>query len=152
MVVLYNSYVLGRLSFASSIWNPRYNIYINRLESIQNKLLRFISYKFRYATDYSEIRRSLGMLSLESRRRSSDICTLHKILHNQIDSPDILEKIRFYVPAFNTRVSNLFRLPLRHTNAGQNSPLYRMMYTYDKYASNIDRYTWRVRVVPETST
>lgn len=140
IILLYNAYVLSRLMFASCIWNPRYNVYIDRIENVQNKLLRFLAYKNRLTPkpDYPQLRRLFGVASLESRRRSSDICVLYKILHNYVLSPDILDLVSFNVSSVNFRHAPLFRLPTKNTNAAQNSPLYRMMHSYDQCASDID--------------
>ena len=48
LLSLYYAYIYSKLNFASSIWSPSSITYINRLERVQNKFLRFLSYKFNF--------------------------------------------------------------------------------------------------------
>ena len=43
LLSLYYAYIYSKLNFASSIWSPSGITYINRLERVQNKFLRFLS-------------------------------------------------------------------------------------------------------------
>ena len=42
------SLVRSHLEFAAVVWNPNYDVYINRLESIQKKFYSFLLKKFGY--------------------------------------------------------------------------------------------------------
>lgn len=144
VVLLYNAFVLGRLSFGSCVWNPRYNIYINRIESIQNRLLRFLAFRRGAGGthDYALLRGIFCLRSLEQRRHASDICMLYKIIHGYVQVPYILEKVVFNVPpSINLRRTPLFVIPFRHTNAAQNSPLCRMLRSFESDASGINIYS-----------
>lgn len=76
--VLYFSYVLSILEFASVVWFPYYFIHIIRLERVQNRFLRFaarllgISFDF-FSHNYDDLRSNLGLPKVESRFRYNDL-------------------------------------------------------------------------------
>lgn len=45
--ILYCTFVRSHLEYASQVWNPNYRVYIDRLESIQKKFLKFLCYRLR---------------------------------------------------------------------------------------------------------
>lgn len=141
LLTLYYSFVFSRLNFATSIWNPQYRCYISRLESVQHKFLRFLSFRSKIQIidhDYTEIQRSFKILSLENRRRLNDMCLLFKLVNNILNVPEILESIDFRVPERRLRSRDLFAVPFRRVNVTQNSPLCRMLSTFNSFSCDVD--------------
>lgn len=141
LISLYYAFIHSRISFASVIWNPRYAVHINRIERIQNKFLKFLAFKTNTLIvdkDYHPIKSRFKILSLESGRTVTDLCTLHKILNSQIDSPYLLSQLNLCVPARNLRNTNLFHIPYSRTNTGQHSPLLRIQSLYNTLNSNLN--------------
>lgn len=121
---LYCSLVRSRLEFASVCWSPHYQVYINRIETIQRRFLYFINNKFPNFP--------LTLPSLEKRRTYFDIVYLYKILNNHIDAPATLERLGFRVPGRTTRNNELFTLWQCKTNASYFSPLNRICIVYNE--------------------
>lgn len=142
LIALYYAFIHSRISFASIIWNPQYAIYVNRIESVQNKFLRFLAFKMRAAEteqrDYNQIRSRFKIIRLEDRRTVSDLCMLYKILHSTIDSPYLLSQLNLRIPSRTIRNTNLFDIPYRRTNTGQHSPLIRMQNSFNELSSRVD--------------
>lgn len=114
LLTLYYSYIHSKLSFASIIWNPHYNIHIQRLESIQKKFLKSLAFKTRSSVE--DTAKQYKLLPLAKKRIISDLCFTFKIINNIIDSPFLLSRMDFKVPGRELRSSELFNIPLRRTN------------------------------------
>lgn len=133
--LLYNALVRSHLEYASLIWNPSRLYLVDHLEKVQRYFLRYIYFKktrtFVHYRDNpvstSELLKMFDMVTLESRRKNTDIICFYKILHHLIDVPQILESIRFRVPSSNIRSPLLFDVPLARHNQFSNSPLVRML-------------------------
>lgn len=130
---LFMAYVNSILNYASVIWNPQYIVYINSLERIQNKFLRYVAYKLRMDLQSTDlIREHFRMLPQEQRRSFADLRYLHSICNGAVDSTVILSMLNISVPSvYNTRSHNLFYVPVHFTNAYANSPLLRSMKSYN---------------------
>lgn len=141
LIVLYNAYIFSKLNFATVIWNPQYSVYIDRLEKIQYRFVKYLGFKTFTPVNtitYEINRKSFGFLSLESRRKLNDVLFLYKIANNIIDSEHILQSITFNIPQKKTRLKNLFSIPFKNTNSGQNSPLCRMFQVCNFLNTEID--------------
>ena len=77
------SYVLPVLSYYSPIWPPFLKRDINALESIQRQFTKKISGLS--GLPYNDRLRELGALTLEHRRRYTDMVTVYKYLHGLVD-------------------------------------------------------------------
>lgn len=122
--ILFCTFVRSILEYGSQIWNPRYDKYIIRLESIQKRFIRYLCYRTRteyISSDYLKLCAKFHLLPLANRREISDIIFLLKILANNIDSPELLSKICINVPAIVTRHYKPIHLPLASSNYRQNS-------------------------------
>lgn len=124
--ILYCSYVRSSLEYCSQVWNPQYHIYINRLESIQKRFIRYIQFKCKtYDPSYESRAKRFHLLPLFERRRIADIVSLLKIAQNKIDSPVLLSKIYLKVPSRSSRIPSLLYTPFSSTNYRKNSFLIR---------------------------
>ena len=68
---LYKTIVKPVLSYGSIIWTPHYSIDLQKLESVQHRLLRYIAFKLGRPIgfdqhDYSEIALDLKLWSIKS--------------------------------------------------------------------------------------
>ena len=99
--VLYNSYVRSRLEFCSQVWNPSSLDSINKLERVQKRFLKTLSYKSRVVHanfSYEELCARFNIKSLQSRRNISDLVFLNKLFCNSINSSYLTSQISFRVP------------------------------------------------------
>ncbi|XP_054281284.1 uncharacterized protein LOC128998953 [Macrosteles quadrilineatus] len=108
--VLYNSLVRPILEYASPVWSPYQVGHCNSLNMVQRRFLRLLG--VRDGINYLDVNVHLiavdhGVLSLTSRRAAFDLLLLFKIINGQVDSPELLELINFYVPV-STRRSRPF--------------------------------------------
>ena len=131
--LLYNSYVRSYLEYASPVWNPQYDKYIFAIESVQNKFLRRLLYKFKL-----DDAQNLNILSLRKRRGYRDQIFLYKLLHNLIDSNYLLSNIHIKCPSFSARSRDTFYISARKTNYAKNCFLLRSCRAYNNYFSDID--------------
>ena len=51
--------------------------------------------------------------------------------------PQIYDKIEFNVPNRDLRFNELFHVPFRNTNYGQNSPVCRMVRSFNRFCNDI---------------
>lgn len=140
--ILYQSIVRSKAEYASIIRSPFYDKYIYNLETIQSRYLKckffreagyYLNHAREFLTCYYEIQ------TLEKRRISICVLHLHGLIHNYIDNSVILNKICFRVPrSVNSRIGDTFYCSSSRTNVQLNSPLFRMLSTYNKFSSNID--------------
>jgi len=108
-----------------------------RLEKVQHNFLRHISFKYSIPrephTSYNPLLSLLNHQALEYRRISLDLCFLYKLLNGNVDCPDFLSRLTFYIPTFSTRSTNTFRLSIQVTNFVNNTLYNRLMQTVNKF-------------------
>lgn len=78
----YQTFVRPQLEYASSIWSPHQAYLINSLESVQNRAARFISRNYDRHSSVTNIKLSLSLCTLQSRRLIALICLFHKIVYS----------------------------------------------------------------------
>ncbi|KAL0828964.1 hypothetical protein ABMA28_003855 [Loxostege sticticalis] len=119
--VLYCSYVRSILEYCSQIWNPQYDVYINRLECVQRKFMRFLQYKSKcYVSNYEGRCSKHHTLPLQVRRTISDIIFILKIAQCHVDSPHLLSLINIRVPSRTLRRPITLFVPLSATKYRKN--------------------------------
>lgn len=121
--VLYSAYVRSILEYASVIWNPQYDVYISRIESIQKKFLRYLQFKSRQIDHGYDTRcKRYHFLPLEVRRKVSDLACLLKIVDGSINCPELLEQVNIWVPRkLPCRRPQPLAIPRANTNYRRNS-------------------------------
>lgn len=141
VLILYNSMVRSHLEYASLVWDPAYNKYINRIEKVQSKLIKHLNYKFhpeRQCNTYTDNLKLYRIDSLKNRRLVSHIIFLHKIIHNKIDSAFCLNYLSFITRSYETRGQSLFYSRYSNTNSYFYSPMNNMQQIYNLSFSHID--------------
>jgi hypothetical protein len=138
--VLYFSYVRSLVEYASVVWNPQYVTYINRLEAVQKRFRKHVTFKT-YCYDLSNSTSTAATFmvpSLESRRSLSDQYFLFKIINGFVDSPNLLERVGFHCPTRFTRNQTLYHISRSGSNYAQNSFIRRSCLNYNMYFSTVD--------------
>lgn len=52
--ILYYTYIRSHLEYVSQVWNPVYDIYINQIERIQKRFLRYLQFRLKkFMSNYS---------------------------------------------------------------------------------------------------
>lgn len=131
LILLYNAYVRSQLEYASVVWNPMYAKYIDKIESIQNKFIKKLKYRFK--TFNTE-----NIVSLNTRRECRDQIFLYKIIHNLVDSPYLLHKLIFKCCRLSARHKDTFLTTVCSTNYKKNAFLIRACDKYNKKYRHID--------------
>ena len=118
------SYVLPVLSYYSPIWPPFLKRDINALESIQRQFTKKISGLS--GLPYNDRLRELGALTLEHRRRYTDMVTVYKYLHGLVD--DTPSSVGIQAIQTTTRGSGT-RLKQQHTKSRVYATVFRVRAT-----------------------
>lgn len=143
LTLLFNSFVRSRLEYGSLIWCPTYVTYINNIERVQRRFLKYLM----YTTDgiypargynYDDMLTRFNYVSLRSRRNISNIKFLYNLLTNKIDCTFLLNKISFNVPRLSSRHLYVFHLPTSRTNIMLRSPIYLMCSSFNAICSTCD--------------
>lgn len=138
---LYCSFVRSVLEYASPVWSPHYNVYIEMLEKVQRRFLRLIAFKLGLPVEcikYKDIEKVLNLQPLQTRRTQFDILTLFKIVNNMIRCPELLSQVSLHVPQRMMRVHEVFFVQFHRTNYGMFSPLTRLCRLANDYCHSED--------------
>ena len=134
---LYNSYIRSRLEYCSLIWSPSSVAMSDKIERVQKKFLKFVSFQCNLdsSLSYDEKCQYFKIQTLSSRRKVSEVVFINKVYNNKIDCQSILQDLAFYVPSRRIRQRDLFYTRPR-INIRKNSPLQRAMTCAN--SSNLD--------------
>ena len=111
---LFCSIVRSRLEYASPIWSPYYKTYIQRLERVQRKFLRYIAFKLHVPIaeiSYDDLYITLHILPLEMRREQADFLFLCNLINGKVDDSRLLELVTFNVSSHRTRNPEILSIP-----------------------------------------
>lgn len=136
--ILYNSIVRSHLEYCCQVFNPNTKLYINKMEKIQKKVLRYMYLKVHKTYPVlgypsNELLIEFNMLSLSNRRILSDIMFVFKILRGQIDDPNLLYMLNIFVPRMTSRYNITFYNKTTNTWHHKNSPIMRVCNLVNKY-------------------
>ena len=140
---LYFCYVRSVLEYGSIIWNPIYNKYIDQLESVQRKFVKFLAFKVNghfppRGVDQGELLGRFQIPFLINRRKYVSIQFLFKVCRCLIDCPELLSQIKFHVPFKSIRLSPTFHLPTPSTDVLIKTPLFQAMRLFNDNCNDID--------------
>ncbi|KAL0808974.1 hypothetical protein ABMA28_012631 [Loxostege sticticalis] len=118
----FSSIKIIKILYCSFIWCPQYGIYINRLETIQRKFMRFLQYKCKqYDTSYESRCKRHHILPLMERRKIADTVLYVKIAQSLVDCPNLLSSVKLRVPNRSVRRLVTLFIPQSHTKYRHNS-------------------------------
>ena len=85
-VEVYLVYVRPILEYAAVVWAPHTRCDIERLEAVQRwAAARFVMSDYNHTSSVTVMLQDLNWDTLSSRRQTSSLCLLYKILHNIVD-------------------------------------------------------------------
>jgi Reverse transcriptase (RNA-dependent DNA polymerase) len=133
---IYCSLVRSICEYGSIIWSPYQSGHKSRLEKVQQKFLRFLSFKCSIPREphssYAPLLSILNLETLEQRRLRLDLYFLYKLLSGNIDCPNFLSQLSFLTPVRITRSKYVFHLKKQVTNYAGNTPCNRIMKTVNE--------------------
>jgi hypothetical protein len=109
-LLLFNAYVRSILEYASTVCNPQYEVKIDAIEKIQNKVRKHLHFKCLYKNQPLP-----NIPSLQDRRIERDQVYLFKILRNFVDAPFLLENIYLRCPRTSPRSPCLYKYNIPFT-------------------------------------
>lgn len=157
-LTLFYSLVRSLLEYCCPVWSPYYSVHIGRLESIQRKCLKILSYRYNYGrAHYDNQLSKFGVLSLEARRKRYDLICLHKILHSTFNSPTLLSSININTRHRPRSSHNCaFTIQVYRNNTSYYNPLVRMCRLYNnlnsKHNADIDVFNYKFTVFKKSLT
>ena len=83
----YFSLVLPNVEYCCTVWDPFTATNINKLEMVQRRAARYVSYDYDYKSSVSSMLNQLGWRTLEKRRRDARLSMFYKI-ENSLVSMD----------------------------------------------------------------
>ena len=125
---LYCSLIRSTLEYAVQIWAPQQSTMRDRIERVQKKFLRFALRQLPWRDPvrlppYTDRCKLLNLPTLEERRTLLQRLFVFDMLNGNIDCPDVLQKINFYVPPRRLRNHQLLLILTHRTSYGQCNPI-----------------------------
>ena len=124
--------------FGSVVWRPYYKNSIKRLECIQHKVLRYLSYKNGYPMNrfdhvYSNQAIRYNLPTINSSMISADHIFIHKIMVNEINSAEISNLVPRNNLNYSLRSNQPFYIYPYHHNYMRTNPITRMCCVSNDY-------------------
>ena len=146
IVTLYKSLVRPVMEYASPVWSPFYREYIDRLEKVQRRFLRYLAYRIRIPADQVDLEALAGRFNLprlEHRRLVTDVIFYHKLVTGGLQCPKLLAEVGLNVPSYAARRIPLFKVPFAAFNYQMHRPMYRIPRLVNAFldSSNFDFFT-----------
>ena len=89
LITVLKSLIQPRFDYCSSLWSPRDQLSINKLEKIQMQFISQIQDESIHGLNYWEKLKELGLRSQERRRERAQICFLWKLSQDLVDGYDV---------------------------------------------------------------
>lgn len=135
---LFFSLVRPHLEYVPVVWYPYTNQQISQIEAVQKKFLRHLFYRsigyHASSIPYGQLLEMFGMRSLAERRKVALLKFFYNILGGRVDCPELLSRVRFSVPAFNSRNRSLFHVGATRTVYGERAPIRNMSSVANAFA------------------
>ena len=83
----YKTYVRPLLEYSSSVWDPWQKKYIEQLEMVQHRAVRYILNDYASTSSVTEMLKKLSLPTLKTRRKISSLVMLYKIQSGLVRIP-----------------------------------------------------------------
>ena len=132
----YQTQVRPQVEYASTVWSPSTQTYINKIEMVQRRALRWVNSNYSTYTSVSSMTDSLGWRSFEDRRADARLILFYKIVHNlgAVTLPQYINRPvkmtrHMHPPPFRPDTSysqllQIFILSVGHCSVKSTSPSY----------------------------
>ena len=143
LMTLYRALVLSKLEYASIVWYSIYQTYNDMVENIQRRFLKYLFLKSHNVYpprgyDHSLLLSEFNILSIKLKRQINILLILYKLLHSQLDLPQLISEFNFVVPRLGSRHHVTFRCDIPRTNIIIRSPLYLMSSLNNSICEDVD--------------
>ena len=140
---LYVSLVRPILEYGSVVWDPQYEIHINKIESVQKQFLLFSLRNLQWNPNinlppYESRLQLIDLPTLESRRKFTNIAFILNLLNGSINSEFLIHKLQFVVPIRPTRFYIPLKLQYFHSNYANADPIRRACDQFNNIYPYID--------------
>ncbi|XP_053686710.1 uncharacterized protein K02A2.6-like [Sabethes cyaneus] len=99
IIAIYNGLVRTTIEYASVVWRPIYNVYINRIERVQKKFVRYAVRNLGWRDempDYRSLCLLVGINSLSDRRILIDVLFLKDVVSGKYSAPYLCSQVTNY--------------------------------------------------------
>jgi hypothetical protein len=141
---VYCSLVRSILEYCCTVWNPYYDVHINRIESIQRKFVRYALRRLPWTDTtnlppYTSRCRLIDLEPLEYRRSDFSVLLIFDLLTGRINSGKLLSMISLNVPHVRRlRAHDFLSTAYHRTNYGMSEPLNRACKAFNMSSQYFD--------------
>ncbi|XP_075150875.1 uncharacterized protein LOC142224983 [Haematobia irritans] len=140
---IYTSLVRPILEYASVVWSPSYQCYVDRVESVQKRFLLFALRGLGWTDPldlppYVNRLKLIDLPTLERRRLVFDVIFISRLLKGEINSQQLISKLDINVPSRVTRQYIPLKLPVVRNNYEEHSSFYRLCRHYNEFSNVFD--------------
>lgn len=112
-LLLYTTYVRPQMEYASSVWDSGQVTLSHMLESVQNRGARFILANYHRSASVTQMKASLNLIPLVTRRKLTRICLFHKIFYH---NPKLRSRLIQPAPFISLRRNHQQKVSVPHCN------------------------------------
>lgn len=129
------------LEYACPVWNPFFQVHIDRIESIQKQFLLFALRSlydpndFQNLPGYSDRLKLLNIIPLSQRRTILISCFTFDVLTSKVVVPSIMNKIRLNNDVRQTRHTSLLKVYPHSKEYARNEPFNRCCIIFNSHSS-----------------
>jgi ribonucleases P/MRP protein subunit RPP40 len=130
LVLLYKQLIIPHLEYCSPIWFPSSLTYINSIERVQRKFIKYLRYKFSLPylhENYLSYIKELNLDTLYFRRIKFNLKLVYSIANKTYINDHYTHLIIPHEPRFNSRFSTSYYLPFFRTNISNQHPIYTIL-------------------------